>query len=183
MFCFIARKKISDSFGGGGALTPRVDKHVQSCAGCQGFLQQNQRLNATLDSEEPLETDLPPFFHRRMMHVLESEGKPAVIQRGLSVRAVVVACAGLVIGLGLLLHQAWQGNNAAELSEVERDSFRSLESGVEQVGQLVGNAPDVLTQPLAAEMQLLQEDLLTVAEKLDTHLNGAVFAMISPGNG
>lgn len=184
MFCFIVRKKISDTHGQGRRLPRRIKKHVKNCTGCQQFLQQNQQLSATLGLTDHPGADLPPFLHRRVMHALKSE-QPAPSWKWLFARTAVVACTFVVIGLGLFLPNALLDNQGQALAESKSDwgSLQLLEAGVMQAEKIISGSPDVLVQPLSTEIQYLEEDLMAVAEKLDSILNGSVFSIISQGNG
>ncbi len=180
MFCFIVRKKISDSYGPGRALSEPVEKHVQECADCRTFMQQNEVLQKTLASADRSEKELPPFLHRRVMHALESETQPATIR--LSKRIAVAAGAVVVAGLFALQALHLDQDSSTATAEDDWGSLQPLETGVVQAEKIISGNPDVLVQPLSTELQLLEEDLMAVAEKLDSYLNGAVLAMISPEN-
>jgi hypothetical protein len=177
MLCFIARKKISDACDGGKALPERIEKHIQKCDGCSSCFHQHQMIHDTLAAAKPPSTVFPPFLHRRILHALASEKPRSLAWSGLYIRT---ACAAAVIGLSLLLHAAWRGNHDASLAAADEEwgSFQSLETSALQLEQLIREGPEVLAQPLGTEMLLLREDLLTVAEKIDSRLNGVVSEVI-----
>lgn len=182
MFCFMIRKKISAACERDRTLPGRLEKHIRQCAACRRHRQQTERLHQALGSAARTDSALPPFAHGRIMTALKAEKKPVASWNTLRTRTAGALTALALVGIGLW---AVRSGRAPALADEGGSwgNLTSLEAGAMQVENLIGQGPDALAQPLRTEILYLQGDLMAVAEKFDSYLNGAIFAVIMPGNG
>lgn len=167
MFCFNVRKRIAEAVNSGGAFTERVVKHMRSCPACRAYMEEQSRIRQKLTVPRDAGEEFPPFLHGRIMNALEVQATPVRHRRLITIASGI--CVLLTVGIGLFGLQ----NREVTYSQ-DWGSFQTLENGATQVGQLVSEGPDVLSQPLDSEMQLLEEDLLIVADRLDDFIDLAL---------
>lgn len=181
MLCCIVQKKISDSGGCETQMAAEVKRHIRRCPKCRSYMNQFQLLHQTLAVKDADSVEIPPFLHGRVMNGVKLEQAKVSRARNLSIR-YACAAASLVVITGLVFALRG-GQSAADMrvagyDEKEWSSFGTLD----QIEELVGEGPDVLSQPLSAELRFLAEDLMSVAEKLDYHLGGSFFTALASGS-
>ncbi|WP_372806765.1 hypothetical protein [Pontiella sp.] len=139
-------------------------------------------MHQALCSTGRAESELPPFAHGRIMNALKLEQKPVASGSHLRIRTAVSLAMLVLVGLGI-----WglRPGHAPAIAEEDGGwgNLQPLEAGALQMQKWIRQGPDVLTQPLGAEIQCLENDLMAVAEKIDSFLNGALFAALPSENG
>jgi hypothetical protein len=141
-------------------------------------MEQLQLVHEALKGNDADSVDLPSFLHRRVMNGIKREQEKGFHLRKLHIRCAAVASLVVMAGLAFTLWGVQSGSKLriSGYDEKEWGRFKTLETGVYQVEELISEGPDVLSKTLSAELQSLEEDLVSAAEKLDYHLGGFFFA-------
>jgi hypothetical protein len=174
--------KVSASVGRGVAPSGRTERHLRQCAACRQYLQQTERMHKVLGSSDRTESALPAFVHGRIMNALELERKPVASQHQLRIRVAGAMAVLALAGIGV-----WGLRPVHAPVVADEDggwgNLQPLGAGALQMEKWISQGPGVLTQPLSSEIQCLEQDLMAVAERIDSFLNGALFAALPSENG
>lgn len=156
MFCWYFKYLISRAADSDRQLSQRTKKHIEHCESCRSFYTLCRSMEAGLrEQAESTDSKLSSRLRQRIIDSV-SEKKVKTHKVGLRFRPVLAAAAVIAVVLaGIFVFNLNQENKEPDVHIVHADSARiqDLVKGIYS-----SNLPGMVENPLAVEMDNLEED-------------------------